>query len=176
VLQRLDEWHVRGFAVEHCSITAPVRVSRPRVPPAGVFAWRGELVPCVSLWGSSSIGEALRSCGAPDPTFQPPRVGPTLVGGENYSCERVVRGGDSSCEQVVGGEAETCRARRRLLKRGGDSSCGMETCRAMRRLVGRSRDSLCEMETCRARRRLVREATHWSEMRCLASDGLDKDM
>jgi hypothetical protein len=34
---------------------------------------------------------------APDPTLRPPCVEPALVGDENYSCERVVRGGDSSC-------------------------------------------------------------------------------
>jgi hypothetical protein len=54
------------------------------------------------------------------------------------------------------GEAETPRARRRLLARGGDSSC--------------------EAKTSRARRGLVGEATYSSETSRLASDGLDKDL
>jgi hypothetical protein len=39
-------------------------------------------------------------------------------------------------EQVAGGEAETCRARWRLLVRGGDLSCEAETPHAGWRLVG----------------------------------------
>jgi hypothetical protein len=37
-------------------------------------------------------------------------------------------------------------------------------------------NSSCEAEIGRARRGLVGEATCWSEMRRLVSDGLDKDM
>jgi hypothetical protein len=34
----------------------------------------------------------------------------------------------------------------------------------------------CEAETPRARRGLLGEATYWSEIRRLATDGLDKDL
>jgi hypothetical protein len=54
-------------------------------------------------------------------------------------------------EQVVRGETETPRARRRLVVRG--------------------RDSLEKLLT---RRRLVEEASNWSEVRRLASDGIDR--
>jgi hypothetical protein len=53
--------------VEQCSVTTPVKAGRPRVPPAGVFAWRGELEPCVSSRGSSSVGAMPRSCRAQIP-------------------------------------------------------------------------------------------------------------
>jgi hypothetical protein len=92
-------------------------------------------------------------------------VGPTLVGDGNYSCER-----------VVGGEAESPRVRRRLVERDGDFSCGTETGRARQRLVERDGNSSCGAETSRARRRLVVEATYQSEVRCLASEGLDEDL
>jgi hypothetical protein len=96
-------WCVGGCTVEQCSITTPVRAGhRLGVLPAGVFAWRGELVPCVLPRGSSSVWAAPRSCGAQDSPLQPLCVGPVLVEDENYSCERVVEGGDSLCE------AETC--------------------------------------------------------------------
>jgi hypothetical protein len=127
---------VGGCEVEQCIVTVPVRADRPRVPPAGVLAWHGELESCVSLRGSSSVGAAPRSCGPPDPVLQPPSVGPALVGDGNYSCERVVGGGDSSCEQVVGAVTESPRARQKLLVQGGDLSCEAETPRAKRRLVG----------------------------------------
>jgi hypothetical protein len=66
--------------------------------------------------GVRALGSATFVLG-PDPTLRPPRVGPTLVGGGNYSCERVVGGGDFLCEQVVGGEMENCRARRKVVVR-----------------------------------------------------------
>jgi hypothetical protein len=73
-----------------------------------------------------------------------------------------VRGRDCSCE------AETAQ--------GGDLSCKAETTHAVRILHG--------AETCHARQRLleggpssrelVGDAPHWSGMRRLASDGLDR--
>jgi hypothetical protein len=133
---------VGGCEVEQCIVTVPVRADRPRVPPAGVLAWHGELESCVSLRGSSSAGAAPRSCGPPDPVLQPPSVGPALVRDGNYSCERVVGGGDSSCEQVVGAVTESPRARQK-------SSCKAETCRARRRLLERSGDLSGRMPTSR---------------------------
>jgi hypothetical protein len=60
----------------------------------------------------------------------------------------------SSCE------AETCRARRRLIVRGGDLPCETETCRARRRLAMRDGDLSCEAETCRGE---IPLAGNWSE-------------
>jgi hypothetical protein len=149
------EQHVGDCVVEQCNITAFVKAGRPRVPPARVFACCGELVPCVSLRGSSSIEAAPRSCGAPYPTLRPPHAGLTLVGDGNYSCERVVGGGDSSCKQLVGGEVETYRARRRFLVRGRDSLWGTETPRAGQKLLMRGGDWSCEAEACRGSHLLV---------------------
>jgi hypothetical protein len=87
-------WRVGGRAGAQCRITAHVRVSRPRAPPARVFAWRGELSPCVASWGSPSIEAAPRSCGALDSALRLSCVGLVLVGDGNYSCEQVVGGGD----------------------------------------------------------------------------------
>jgi hypothetical protein len=143
------ERHVGSCTVEQCSIAALVRAGRLRVLPVGVFAWRGEPEPCVSLCGSMSIRAVPHSCGALDPALRPLCVGPALVGEGNYSRERVVGGRDSSCQQVVEGEAESPRARRRLVGRDGDSSCGSESVRARRRLVGEDRALSCEAETCR---------------------------
>jgi hypothetical protein len=39
---------VDGYAVGQCHITPLVRVVCPRVPPAGVLAWQGELAPHAS--------------------------------------------------------------------------------------------------------------------------------
>jgi hypothetical protein len=58
-------------------------------------------------------------------------------------------------------EAETFRARRRLVVRGGDLSCEAETCRVRRRLVVRCRDFSCEAETSRGGIPLV---GNWSEV------------
>jgi hypothetical protein len=60
-------------------------------------------------------------------------------------------------EQVAGGEAEICRARRRHIVRGGNSSCGTDTCRVRQRLVLRGRNSLCGTETCRRSHPLARD-------------------
>jgi hypothetical protein len=67
-------------------------------------------------------------------------------------------------------------ARRKVLVRAGDLSGETETPRVRRRLVVRGRDSSCRMETPHARRKLVVEATDQSEVRCLASEGLDEDL
>jgi hypothetical protein len=48
-------------------------------------------------------------------------------------------------------------------------SCEAETCRARRKLVR-------EAETCRARRKLVREAIVRPRTGCLTSEGLDEDL
>jgi hypothetical protein len=98
---------VEGRATEQCHIKALVRAGHPRVPPAGVFAWRGELASHASLRGSLCVGVA--------PRLRRPRLGRRqrlLV--QTSGCRR--RGGNSSCE------AEICRARRRLFVRGRDLS------------------------------------------------------
>jgi hypothetical protein len=66
-------------------------------PPAGVFAWRGELFPQVSWWR--------RSC----PRLVPLVMAHTPVGVKG----ELARGGDLC-------EAEICRARRRLVMQDGD--------------------------------------------------------
>jgi hypothetical protein len=76
--------------------------------------------------------------------------GLTFVGDGNNSCKRVScrrRGENSSYK------AETCRARQRLLVRGGDLS-----------------------EKSPLSRVLVVEGSHWLEARRLASEGLDRDL
>jgi hypothetical protein len=83
--------HIGSRAGERCSITVPVRASRPRGPPAGAFAWRGELEPCVLLRGV--WGGGLERRGRAMSVW-----GPALVGDGNYSCEQVVGGRDSSRE------------------------------------------------------------------------------
>jgi hypothetical protein len=60
-----------------------------------------------------------------------------------------------------------------LVLQGGDLSCKVETCRARRRLVVRGGDLA---ETCRARRKLVGEAIIRPRTGCLASEGLDEDL
>jgi hypothetical protein len=60
VLQGQMGQRVEGCAAGQCRIKALVRVDRPRVPPASVFAWRGELVSHVSLQGSLRVGVAPR--------------------------------------------------------------------------------------------------------------------
>jgi hypothetical protein len=60
----------------------------------------------------------------------------------------------------------------KLLVRGADSSCEAESCRARRRLVVQGGDLSEKLFTSR---RLVKEASNWSEVRHLASDGLDRD-
>jgi hypothetical protein len=78
------------------------------------------------------------------------------------SCRR--RGGkSSSCE------AETTRAGRKLVERGGALSCEAESLRAGRELVVRDGASLCEAETCRESHLPVGG-------RRLASEGLDEDL
>jgi hypothetical protein len=62
---------------------------------------------------------------APVPMLWPLRVSPTLVGGGNFSCERVVGGG-------VFPYKRSCR------RRGGKSSCEAETPHARQSLVGES--------------------------------------
>jgi hypothetical protein len=82
--------------------------------------------------------------------------------GWRHDCvDRVlVGGGDCSCERAG------CR------RWGGNSSCEVETCRARQRLVVRG-GGLSEKPS--FSRRLVKEASNWSETRRLASDGLDRD-
>jgi hypothetical protein len=59
---------VGDCVVEQCGVTALVRVSRPRVPLAGVLSWRGEMVPYVSLQGSPGVMMAPHPRGLLDPT------------------------------------------------------------------------------------------------------------
>jgi hypothetical protein len=137
VLERLDStthWGLRCRIVQRCTVL--VRAGHPRVPPAGVFAWRGEPEPYVSWRGSSSVGAVPRLCGATGPAPRASCVGPALVGDVNCSCELVVGGGNFLCERVVGGEAESPHARWKLVVRGGELSCEAETPRASPLLVG----------------------------------------
>jgi hypothetical protein len=88
--------------------------------------------------------------------------GPTL---ESESGE-LVRDKVFSCEAV------SCRAKWRLVVRGGELSCKGESCCAKQRVVVGGGDLSCEAETCRARRRLLRgspsptelvgDASNWS--------------
>jgi hypothetical protein len=50
-------------------------------------------------------------------------------------------------------------------------SCEVKTCRARRKLVVRGGDLSCEAETCRARRKLVGEAATQVKIGCLAGAG-----
>jgi hypothetical protein len=116
VLQSWTGRRVGGRAAKQCRITAPVRAGRTCVPPGGIFAWCGELVPHASLRRSPSVGMVPRSQ-APVSSFRPSRVELTLVGNGNYSCEPAScrgQGGDSSCE------AKTPHAEWRLLVWGGN--------------------------------------------------------
>jgi hypothetical protein len=79
---------VGGHAAKQCRITALVRVGRPYVPPAGVFAWRRELVPHASL-----------------PRGLVCRGGATFAWTVSWSETETVRANG----QVVGGEEDTPR-------------------------------------------------------------------
>jgi hypothetical protein len=92
---------VGGRTVKLCHITTLVRVGRPRVLPASVFAWRGELAPYTSLRRSPGFKMAPHSCGPRSPhSYLRVRASP-------QSETKTTRAN----EQVVGGEAETCHAK-----------------------------------------------------------------
>jgi hypothetical protein len=84
------------------------------------------------------------------------------------SCRK--RGGNLSSE------VESPRVGRIVLVRDGNSSCEAKSSCAGRELLVRGGDWSGEAEPCCARLRLVVEATYQSEVRCLASEGLDEDL
>jgi hypothetical protein len=112
------------------------------VLPAGAFAWRGELAPHALLRRSPGVG------------MVPRRVGPRLLV-PTFSCGPRL----SRRWELLVRTSKLSEARRRLLVRGGDSSCRTEICRTRWRLLVRDKNLSCEAETPRAGRKHVGEAT-----------------
>jgi hypothetical protein len=111
------------------------------VLPAGAFAWRGELAPHALLRRSPGVRMVPRSCGPRSPCS-----------------DLLVRASPQSEAELLVRTSKLSEARRRLLVRGGDSSCGMEICRTRWRLLVRDENLSCEAETPRAGRKHVGEA------------------
>jgi hypothetical protein len=101
-------WDTVPRAARPDNIKALVRAVRPRVPPASVFAWRGELASHGLLRGSLRAGVA--------PRLRGPRLGRR--------------------QKLLVRMSRLSEARWRLLMRGRDYSCEAETARAWQRLVG----------------------------------------
>jgi hypothetical protein len=125
-----------------------------------MLAWHGELVPCVSLRGSSNIGAAPRSCG-PHRSHTP-----TSTRGPRLSRRRKLLMRMSSRRRRLLVRA-TCRRRRLLVRatcqrRGRNLSSGAETPGARWRLVVRDGNSSCEAKASHAGRKLLVRGGDWS--------------